>query len=381
MNSGDPRPAARDGTPRAGLDRRPAAGDADPLAGLDLAAVAATPGAWLELAVSADHEAVEAVSEILSRAAPGGTSVEPAFELVEEGLAARVDLTRPARVRAHLPVLEPAAVRAAVEQADRELGHLQAFGLRPIGDLAVTVIREADWANAWKVHFPVLRVGRRIVIRPTWRRHRRQPDDVVLALDPGMAFGTGLHPTTRLCLASLESLADRGVLAGNAPPAPDDGGPVRVLDVGCGSGILSIAAALLGAGSVLAVDVDPIAVDATTANARRNRLSRVIRARAGSAPSGEGPFDVVLANLIASLLISLADGLVEDLRPGGTLLASGIFENREADVVAAFRARGLRVVDRRAEGDWVALELQRGPSRGSGRVPDAQRARAVAAGR
>ena len=373
MNGGDPRPAAGDGTPRAGLDRRPAAGDADPLAGLDLAAVAATPGAWLELAVSADHEAVEAVSEILSRAAPGGTSVEPAFELVEEGLAARVDLARPARVRAHLPVLEPAAVRAAVEQADRELGHLQAFGLRPIGDLAVTVIREADWANAWKVHFPVLRVGRRIVIRPTWRRHRRQPDDVVLALDPGMAFGTGLHPTTRLCLAALESLADRGVLAGS--------GTARVLDVGCGSGILSIAAALLGAGSVLAVDVDPIAVDATTANARRNRLSRAIRARAGSAPSGEGPFDVVLANLIASLLITLADGLVEDLRPGGTLLASGIFENREADVVAAFRARGLRVVDRRAEGDWVALELQRGSSRGSGRVPGAEQARAVTVGR
>lgn len=332
---------------------------ADPLADLDLEAEAAAAGGgtWLELAVSADHEAVEAVSEILSRAAPGGTSVEPAFELVEEGLAARVDLARPARVRAHLPILDPAAVRAAVAQADRELGHLQAFGLRPIGDLAVTVVHEADWANAWKAHFPVLRVGRRIVIRPTWRRHRRAPGDVVLALDPGMAFGTGLHPTTRLCLAELESLADRGVLTAGGI----DGGPTRVLDVGSGSGILSIAAALLGAGSVLAVDVDPIAVDASAANARRNRLGRVIRARQGSAPSGEGPFDVVLANLIASLLIALADGLVEDLRPGGTLLASGIFENREADVVTAFRARGLAVVERRTEGEWVALEL-RGPA-------------------
>ncbi len=321
-----------------------------------MAAAAAMPGAWLELSVAADHEAVEAVSEILSRAAPGGTSVEPAFELVEEGLAARVDLARPALVRAHLPLLDIAAVRSAVARAERELGHLQAFGLRPIGDLTATIIHEADWANAWKAHFPVLRIGRRIVIRPTWRRHRRQPGDVVLALDPGMAFGTGLHPTTRLCLAALEELGDRGLLTRGAA----DDGPARVLDVGSGSGILSIAAAKLGAGSVLAVDVDPIAVQASTSNARRNRLARVIRAREGSAPSGDGrPFDVVLANLIASLLITLADGLVTDLRPGGVLIASGIFANREADVVAAFEARGL-VIDRRwYEGDWVALEAHR----------------------
>jgi ribosomal protein L11 methyltransferase len=341
-------PGERDGVPRDPEAR-------GPLDDLDLAAAAAEPGSWLELSVAADHEAVEAVSEILSRAAPGGTSVEPAFELVEDGLAARVDLARPALVRAYLPLLDLHAAREATTRAERELGHLQAFGLRPIGDLSARVVHEADWANAWKAHFPVLRVGRRIVIRPTWRRHRHQPDDVVLALDPGMAFGTGLHPTTRLCLAALEALADRGTL----PRGGAGGGPARVLDVGSGSGILSIAAARLGAREVLAVDVDPIAVEATMANARRNRVARVVRARAGSAPSGSGPFDVVLANLIASLLITLADGLVEDLRPGGTLLASGIFENREAEVVAAFEARGL-VRDRRwKEGDWVALEVRR----------------------
>ena len=331
-------------------------GAGGPLDDLDLdAAAAAAPGAWLELSVAADHEAVEAVSEILSRAAPGGTSVEPAFELVEEGLAARVDLARPALVRAHLPLLDVAGVRSAVDRAERELGHLQAFGLRPIGDLSARIVHEADWANAWKAHFPVLRIGRRIVIRPTWRRHRRQPGDVVLALDPGMAFGTGLHPSTRLCLAALEGLADRGVLTGGAV----DGAAARVLDVGSGSGILAIAAARLGARSVLAVDVDPIAVEASASNARRNRLARVVRAREGSAPSGEGPFDVVLANLIASLLITRADGLVADLRPGGVLLASGIFENREADVAAAFAARGLTVERRWEEGEWVALEVRR----------------------
>jgi ribosomal protein L11 methyltransferase len=202
-------------------------------------------GAWLELSVAADIEAVEAVSEILGRVAPVGTSVEPAFELIDEGLGARVDATRPAIVRAYLPAADEDAARRAIAEASEALGHLQAYGLRPIGELTTRVVHEADWAEAWKEHFPVLRVGRRIVIRPTWREHEPLPGDVVVALDPGMAFGTGLHPTTQLCLAALERLADQGHVAGR-----------RVLDVGCGSGILALAAVLLGAESAVGVDTD-----------------------------------------------------------------------------------------------------------------------------
>jgi ribosomal protein L11 methyltransferase len=296
----------------------------------------------------ADVEAVEAVSEILGRVAPGGTSVEPAFELVDEGLGARLDPSRPAIVRAYLPARDRAAAERAAAEVAEALGHLQAFGLRPIGELRTRIVEEADWADAWKAYFPVMRVGRRLVIRPTWRRHRRAPDDVVLALDPGMAFGTGLHPTTRLCLAGVEALADRGVLTG-----------ARVLDVGCGSGILAIAALKLGATSALGLDTDPIAIEATLANARRNALVRRVRARDGSLPSGEAPFDVVLANLIAGLLVPLATGLRDELRLGGHLLASGIFVDREGDVRGAFGAAGLDVVGRSAEGDWVALEAVR----------------------
>jgi ribosomal protein L11 methyltransferase len=305
-------------------------------------------GAWLELSVAADVEAVEAVSEILGRVAPGGTSVEPAFELVDEGLGARVDPTRPSIVRAYLPARDRAAAEQSVAEVSEALGHLQAFGLRPIADLTTRIVHEADWAEAWKAHFPVLRVGRRIVIKPTWRRHRAAADDVVLALDPGMAFGTGLHPTTRLCLAALETLADRGTLEG-----------ARVLDVGCGSGILAIAAAKVGASSVLGVDTDPIAVEATLANAGRNGLADRIAARDGSLPSGDVEFDVVLANLIASVLVTLAPLLRDELRTGGTLLASGIFIDREAEVRGAFEAGGLEVTDRTAEGEWVALEAVR----------------------
>ena len=310
---------------------------------------------WLELAVTCDPEAVEAVSEILSRVASGGVSVEPGFRLTDEGLGAVADPSQPATVRAYLPARDPRAAREAVATADRALGHLGAFGLREIGELATTVVHESDWATAWKRHVRVMRIGRRIVIRPTWRRHRRAPDDVVIAMDPGMAFGTGLHPTTRLCLAGIERWADDGLLAHGA--ARD--GRARLLDVGCGSGVLAVAAGLLGAGELIGVDTDPLAIEATLANARRNRLARRVRAWQGSVPSGAGPFDLVAANLIASVLISLASGLRDELRPGGRLLASGIFVDREGGVRSAFVAAGLVIVHREAEGDWVALDVER----------------------
>ena len=302
-------------------------------------------GSWLELSVEADLEAVEAVSEILSRVAPGGTSVEPAFELVDEGLGARVDPSRPAIVRAYVPARDPGTAEAAVDVAERALDHLRAFDLRPIGPVRTKLVDEEDWAEAWKRHFPVTRIGRRIVIRPSWRRHRAAPGDVVLALDPGMAFGTGLHPTTRLCLEALEAVADRGLL-------PE----TRVLDVGCGSGILSIAAVRLGAASALGLDIDPIAIESTTANAERNRLAARISARVGSLPSGEAPFEIVLANLIASVLVALARELAGELAPAGRLIASGIFRDRESEVREAFGDAGLTITERWASEDWVALE-------------------------
>ncbi|MFI5198911.1 MAG: 50S ribosomal protein L11 methyltransferase [Candidatus Limnocylindrales bacterium] len=301
---------------------------------------------WIELSVRADLEAVEAVSEILSRVAPGGTSVEPGFELIDEGLGARIDPNQPAIVRAYLPGRDRAAVRAAVRQARVALGHLQAFDLRPIGELELSVVHEADWAHAWKAHFPVLRLGQRLVIKPTWRRHRRRAGDVVLALDPGMAFGTGLHPTTRLCLTGIERWADAGRFSG-----------ASVLDVGCGSGILLIAAGLFGASPLVGVDTDPIAVEASAANARRNRVA--VEVRQGSLPSRRGPFDLVVANLIASLLIDLAGELAAEVRPGGRLLASGIFIDREAAVLERLQGVGLRFIERAVEGEWAALELER----------------------
>jgi ribosomal protein L11 methyltransferase len=286
------------------------------------------------------------VSEILARVCPGGVAVEAPFEALSEGLAARVDITRPAVVRGYVPALDKRVVESAAEEVRRALGHLQAFQLRPIGELQTRVVHEEDWAEAWKEHFPVLRVGRRLVIKPTWREHVAEPADVVIALDPGMAFGTGLHPTTRLCLAGVENWADAGLLRG-----------ARVLDVGTGSGILAIATGLFGASAVLAIDSDPLAVEISGQNAARNGLGQVIEARRGSLPLAEAAtFDLVLANLIAGLLVDLAPRLAAVLAPGGRLLASGIFHEREVDVRSAFERAGMRVAGRLAEDDWIALD-------------------------
>ena len=252
-------------------------------------------------------------------------------------------------VRGYVSAANPAAARAAIEDVRRALGHLQAFELRPIGEVQTRVVHEEDWAEAWKQHFPVLRVGRRLVVRPTWREHVPLPGDVVVSLDPGMAFGTGLHPTTRLCLAGVEHWADGGRLDNAC-----------VLDVGCGSGILAIAAALLGAQSVVGIDTDPLAVEATRSNAALNGLAANIEARRGSLPlPSPEQFDLVLANLVASVLVNLAAELAAALRPGGRLLAGGVFRDRESDVQEAFEAAGLRVVGRGSETDWLTLEAQR----------------------
>jgi ribosomal protein L11 methyltransferase len=209
-------------------------------------------------------------------------------------------------------------------------------------------VRAGGRSHAWRSHFPVQRIGRSIVIRPSWRRHRPAPGDTVIVLDPGMAFGTGLHPSTRLCLRRLEAWADGGLVRA-----------ARILDLGSGSGILSIAAARLGAAHVLALDTDPQAVEATTANARRNRVASRIRARQRSLPSRAPGFDLILANLVASLLVELAAGLAAELRLGGRLVAAGILNEREPEVRRALNAAGLHVLGRDEEEDWVAIEAER----------------------
>jgi ribosomal protein L11 methyltransferase len=191
-------------------------------------------------------------------------------------------------------------------------------------------------------------VGRSLIVCPPWEATEPAlaSGRRVLLIEPGRAFGTGSHGSTRGCLELLERALDGDAVS-------------RALDVGCGSGILAIAAIQLGAAGATGLDTAPVAVEATLANARRNRTGRRLTARQGSVPSGQAPFDVVVANLVAGLLVELAEPLAAEVRPGGTLVASGIFRDRGREVEEAFGAVGLTPVRRSAEGDWVALCLAR----------------------
>ena len=214
--------------------------------------------------------------------------------------------------------------------------------------LEARVVVDEDWAEAWKEHFQVERYGERVVVVPSWRTYDPQPGDVTFTLDPGMAFGTGQHETTRMCLEALERVVTPGS---------------RVLDVGTGSGILAIAAAKLGAGTVIALDVDPICVDVARRNAEINQAK--IQVELGSlgadlpqALKRHLRCDVVVANIIAGAIVELAPDLAEALDAAGTLIASGIIAERENLVAAALGRAGLRVVSSRAMGEWRCLQAE-----------------------
>lgn len=250
------------------------------------------------------------------------------------------DPSRRAVVKTYVPQDAMAEeARSRIEQALWHLGQL-----RTIEPPEVRVIAEEDWANAWKDFFPVLHVASRTVIVPTWRRYRRRNEEVALRLDPGMAFGTGMHPTTRLCLTAIEEMVWPGA---------------RVLDVGTGSGILAIAAARHGAREAVGIDIDPVAVAAARGNVRLNHLARVVRVYEGSPLNGaggkRGQFDLVLANITARTNADMARYHAVSLASGGRLVASGILADTADMVIAAFAQAGLATIEKRHDGDWVAV--------------------------
>jgi ribosomal protein L11 methyltransferase len=247
-------------------------------------------------------------------------------------------------IKTYLPVRDQSTPgrQAQIEKAVWALGKL-----RQVGSLQVRTIREADWANAWKDYFFVHRVGQRIVIVPSWREAEYTPreDDVVLFLDPGMAFGTGLHPTTRLCLRAAEELVTPGM---------------RVIDVGAGSGILSIAAARLGAGHVEAVEIDPMAASVCQQNVERNGVAvnvHVTDDTVHGAP--DEPFDLLFGNLTIATLLDLQPLLALQLLPGGRAVLSGVLDERADELLDALRAAGWQHERTNREQDWVALFVRR----------------------
>ncbi len=304
---------------------------------------------WKELAVTVSAPAAEAVAELFYTAGCSGVAVDDPNllrEYIEHGDWDYCDL-----IPASSDLVVVKGYYAADEFLSERLCRLKA-GLEQLQEifpgavvqLNTAQVHEEQWATAWKKYFKPAKVGQRIVIKPSWEEYSGTADELIIELDPGMAFGTGTHPTTALCIRALERIAAPGMV---------------VYDIGTGSGVLAIAAALLGA-EVQAVDLDPVAVKVARENVAKNRLEAKVKVYHGNLANAlSGSADLIVANIIADVIIVLADELERILRPGGVCIASGIIEERRREVEEALTAKGLSVQQVDEEGGWVLIQAGR----------------------
>ena len=302
---------------------------------------------WLEISLTVTADAEEAVADWLAQFAPEGVSSVPAgMEIVSEalGLARPVG---PVTLRAYLPADETLEARRT--QLEAALPQLTPGTL--LTGPRYAPISQTNWAEVWKVHYEPVRVGRRLIVVPAWLNPPLATGDLALRLDPGMAFGTGTHPTTQLCLSALEARVQPGQ---------------AMLDLGTGSGILSIAAAKLSAGPILALDMDAEAVRVARENSAANGVAERIRVEAGSLAEvlagqfGQVEFPLVVANILASVLVHFFDqGLARCVAPGGCLILSGILDSQAAEVRAAGERQGMQFVAEEQREAWIALVARR----------------------
>lgn len=301
---------------------------------------------WIEIAVEVPQEAAEAVAEVLERYGHQGIAIEQAGFFIETW---EDEIPTPERliVRAYMPADENAVDKQ--QQLKDALRYMSA--IINIPEPTFNTLQETDWAEAWKAHYKPLRIGRKTYIRPSWVEvEDARPDEIVIALDPGMAFGTGTHPSTQLCLVALEDLIE-------ATPG------ATVFDLGCGSGILSVAAAKLGASHIYAVDIDDIAVKTTPQNAEMNGVADKIEAAKGSLELARDhglSYDIALVNILSRVIVQMCDdGLEKVIKPGGVGVFGGIINDQADEVEAALRKAGLEPYKRRPAGDWVVIEAWR----------------------
>lgn len=303
---------------------------------------------WVEISIDADRNAVDDLVNLLGRHCVGGAAVEDDLGRSGPGLSGRVT------IKGFLPVDDTET------QQTLEVALLLLSRSSGISEPRLRVLEPEDWAESWKQYFHPQHIGGYTVV-PTWRAYTSQPGEMIIHLDPGMAFGTGLHATTRLCLRAAERYARPGA---------------RVLDVGTGSGILAIAAALVGSGPILALDMDPLAVEVARDNVALNGMEGVVTVAQGTLRNEERSalacqvsakgYDLILANILAEVIVAMAPALACELAPEGTLVTSGILAAKGDLVAEALESAGLVVTERPGEEEWVAVVARRSASPAAG---------------
>jgi ribosomal protein L11 methyltransferase len=303
---------------------------------------------WLEVSLTVNGELAEAVADVLARFAYSGVMMEQGVKYMDDEDAGTP--TGPIIVRAYLEMNDQIeGTRRKLEESLYYLGMIQ-----PLPAASYKQIADQNWIDAWKQHYKPILIGERLVIVPAWMESPAS-SRIAIKIDPGMAFGTGTHPTTQLCLELMEKAIFDPRLSKNE---------LRVIDIGCGSGILSIAAVKLGAKSALGVDTDADSITNARENAATNGIGNELILDTGSVQEIlEGRFlfhqaPLVVANILAPVIIRLFDaGLAELIEEGGMILLSGILEEQVQSVIEAGHAQGLTMIERRQMGDWVALAM------------------------
>lgn len=305
---------------------------------------------WIEFSIKTTGQAIEAVSEILNRFGANGVAINDpndlkdseltSWDYIDESLKTEEEFVQ---IKAYYPD-EGEAAKLKIEDIQKTILSIKDYIDLGEAKIETKIVCDEDWANEWKKHYKPFKIGDRILIKPSWENVNKEAQDIIIELDPGMAFGTGTHESTRMCLELLDKYMKKGY---------------EVLDVGCGSGILSITAAKLDASKVLAIDIDSVAVKTSQDNAASNSITHLVEVRKSVIEEIQvQKYNIVVANIIADVIISISNTVKLFLKDQGIFIVSGIIKDRAIDVKSKLSEMGFEIVEEKSDGEWVAIAVR-----------------------